>query len=247
MTKAKPASDVCRAIADEVRAYCLRKANPERVRKYARFFVEGYDAYGLDNRDPDWETSRQSWSERLSAAGPNVYLDAGDLLVATGKYEEASFAILFAEDALERATPEVLDRIARWFDGGIRNWAHTDVLCGRVLSPLLERRVAEIGALRTWLASPHKFQRRAVPVALIPLLDAGWDPADLLRLVEPVMMDPEKPVQQGVGWFLREAWKRHPKPVEKLLLQYRSTAPRVIYQYATEKMTVAQRQRFRRK
>jgi 3-methyladenine DNA glycosylase AlkD len=59
------------------------------------------------------------------------------------------------------------------------------------------------------------------------------------------MLDAERVVQQGVGWFLREAWKKEPAPVEALLAEFKDTAPRLIFQYATEKMTPAQRTRFR--
>jgi hypothetical protein len=49
-----------------------------------------------------------------------------------------------------------------------------------------------------------------------------------------------------VGWFLREAWKIEPEPVEAFLLKYKNTAPRLIFQYATEKMTKEGKERFRR-
>jgi 3-methyladenine DNA glycosylase AlkD len=115
------------------------------------------------------------------------------------------------------------------FDGGIRNWAHTDILCGKGLTPILQTHVVEIGYLRGWLVSPHKFQRRALPVALIPLLGDSWELQALFDLVEPLMMDSEKPVQ-GTGWFLREAWKRYGNPTEKLLTRHKDRAPQVIYQ-----------------
>jgi 3-methyladenine DNA glycosylase AlkD len=60
------------------------------------------------------------------------------------------------------------------------------------------------------------------------------------------MNDPEKPVQQAVGWFLRDAWKVVPKPVEALLLEFVETAPRQIYQTATEKMSPENKVKFRR-
>ena len=60
------------------------------------------------------------------------------------------------------------------------------------------------------------------------------------------MMDPERVVQQGLGWFLREAWKKQPKPVESVPAGMERQAPRLIFQYATEKMTPAARARFRR-
>jgi 3-methyladenine DNA glycosylase AlkD len=60
------------------------------------------------------------------------------------------------------------------------------------------------------------------------------------------MMDKEREVHQGVGWFLREAWKIDNEPVEEFLLRYKDSAPRLIFQYATEKMTPEGKSRFRR-
>jgi 3-methyladenine DNA glycosylase AlkD len=246
MAKPARARGVAEVVAAAVREYCIRKADPERVKKYARYFTEGYDAYGLDNKDPEWDASRIAWGERLRAAGPEVYLDAGDLLVRTGKYEEASFAILFARDAAERHTPYAFERIGRWFDGGIRNWGHTDVLCGEVLGKFLQRGVVGLEAIQAWRESPHKYQRRALPVSLISLLGETRDCRPLLAAVEPLMADRERVVQQGAGWFLREAWKRSPKPVEAFLLRWKDKGARLIFQYATEKMSKAERERFRR-
>jgi 3-methyladenine DNA glycosylase AlkD len=67
-----------------------------------------------------------------------------------------------------------------------------------------------------------------------------------ISFIEPLMTDKEREVHQGVGWFLREAWKIEPAPVEEFLLKYKDTAPRLIFQYATEKMTAEGKSRFRR-
>jgi 3-methyladenine DNA glycosylase AlkD len=69
---------------------------------------------------------------------------------------------------------------------------------------------------------------------------------EYVNFIEPLMMDPEREVHQGVGWFLREAWKIQPAPVEEFLLKYKDTAARLIFQYATEKMDSEQKERFRR-
>ena len=87
------------------------------------------------------------------------------------------------------------------------------------------------------MKSPHKYMRRAVPVMLIKALESRKDLKPFFRVIEPLMHDEERVVQQGTGWFLREAWKRNPKPVEAFLLKHKETAARLIYQYATEKMT----------
>ncbi len=238
--------DIAQTIAAEVRAFGLANSNPQLVLKYSKYFREGFDAYGLDSKDPQWAARRDEWIERLRQTGRNAYLDAGDLLTRGQKYEDTSFAIEFAIAMRDVYTPEAFRRIGRWFDGGIRNWAHTDVLSGSVLAPFLIDRVVSLEAIAPWRSSPYKFQRRAVPVTLITLMKSGVNSRTLLEFIEPLMMDPEREVQQGVGWFLRELWKRETKAVERLLLRHKDAAPRLIFQYATEKMTPQQKLRFRR-
>jgi 3-methyladenine DNA glycosylase AlkD len=237
---------VPRQVADEVRAFCIANANPELVKKYAKFFREGYDAFGLDYKNPQWAERRKEWVERLRAAGPEAYLDAGDLLVASGKYEEASFAFELATDLRDTYTPQAFQRIARWFDGGIRNWAHTDVFSGSVLADFVDDGVVPLEAFAEWRTAADKFKRRAVPVTCVTLLKRGTDRKTLLEIVEPLMQDPAREVHQGVGWFLRELWVVDPKRAERVLLRYKDAAPRLIYQYATEKMTAEQKTRFRK-
>jgi 3-methyladenine DNA glycosylase AlkD len=69
---------------------------------------------------------------------------------------------------------------------------------------------------------------------------------EYVYFIESLMMDKEREVHQGVGWFLREAWKIESALVEEFLLKYKDTAPRLIFQYATEKMTPEGKARFRR-
>ena len=140
----------------------------------------------------------------------------------------------------------MLERIAGWFESGILNWALCDVLCGEVLSQFLLDDIVGLDALEPWVESKHKYQRRAVPVTLIKTLKSRRDYGPLFTLIEPLMSDREKVVQQGTGWFLREAWRRQPKPAEAFLMRFKETCPRLIVQYATEKMDKVARARFRR-
>jgi 3-methyladenine DNA glycosylase AlkD len=68
----------------------------------------------------------------------------------------------------------------------------------------------------------------------------------LLDFIDPLMMDEEKVVRQGLGWFLRKAWKKHPAPVEKFLLKWKDKCGRLIIQYATEKMKPKDKEKFRK-
>ena len=68
----------------------------------------------------------------------------------------------------------------------------------------------------------------------------------MLKIIEPLMQDNERVVHQGVGWFLRESWKKFPEQIEDYLLKYKDTSPRLIFQYACEKMTPENKARFKK-
>ena len=233
-------------LVEEIQAYCRANADPKNAQKYARYFKEGYDAWGLlDKGNPFWNEKQREWLEKYEGLGLEGFIEAGALLFASGKYEEGALAIRFAAALRDEFDAESFERLSSWFAAGIRNWAHADVLCGEVIGPLMTSGKVPRKALEAWRASDHRFQRRAVPVALIPVLKKERKVAPLLAFVRPMMADTERVVHQGLGWFLREAWKLEPEPVEKLLFEWKDRAARLIFQYATEKMTAEGKARFR--
>jgi 3-methyladenine DNA glycosylase AlkD len=231
----------------EINEYCAAHADTTQAGRYARYFTEGYDAWGLmGNKHALWTEMEPEWIERYGGIGLRGFPKLGEMLFRDGKYEEGALAIRFVKHFREEIDAKALDGLAKWFAAGIANWAHTDVLCGEILAPLLEGGRIELDALASWREAQYKYQRRAVPVAMLGLLKTKTSARPLLEFLRPLMMDAEKVVQQGLGWFLRETWKKQPKPVEAFLLEWKDRAPRVIFQYATEKMTPDARARFRR-
>ena len=51
------------------------------------------------------------------------------------------------------------------------------------------------------------------------------------------MTDPEREVHQGAGWFLRQALGKNKEETEKFMLKWNEKSPRLIFQYACEKMS----------
>ena len=229
----------------EIRRFCQENANDVQAKKYARFFVEGYDAYGLDPKllEQEREVLLGRFRQELDFAG---FLNLGDMLVASGKYEEGFFAIYFAGAFKNELTPATFDRLGQWLDNGFRNWAHIDVFSGQVLSHFVTKKIVPLQAFCGWCSSPSKWKRRAVPVTLLSALQKEIPISALLEVMAAMMSDSEKVVQQGLGWFLREAWKKFPLPVEEFLLSWKDTCGRIIVQYATEKMSAEQKARFKK-
>ena len=234
-------------LAEEIRSYCRAHADAKQAARYQRYFTEGYDSWGLmGSKDPLWLQQQEEWLAEYHGLGLGGFLKAGEILFASGKYEEGALAIRFVKGFLEEFAEASLPRLAKWFEAGIGNWAHTDVLCGEILAPQLKGGKIKMEALGPWRKSAHKYQRRSVPVAMLGLLKTEKSLGPQLRFLQPMMMDPERVVQQGLGWYLREAWKKQHEPVEKFLLAWKDSAPRLVFQYATEKMPAAERARFRR-
>jgi 3-methyladenine DNA glycosylase AlkD len=234
---------IAKILFNDIHAYSLANADETIVQKYSRYFRNGYDAFGLTQEKINTKI-------KILLADPgtdlNLVLQTAPLLLRTGKYEETSFAILLLKSFSKQFTKETFNEVGHWFEIGISNWAHTDFICGEIMPVLFKKGILKYKDLSKWRKAENKFQRRAVPVSLIKELKTTSDYQPFLEFIEPLMLDPEREVHQGLGWFLREAWKRQPEKVESFLYKWKNKAPRLIFQYATEKMTVAEKQRFRK-
>lgn len=230
-------------IFEDIHVYCEANANEAIVQKYARYFKEGYDAFGLTQEQNAAlvETLLEDPANDLA-----MVFRTAPLLLKTGKYEETSIALRWLLAFSKQFTKQTFDDFGEWFSIGITNWGHTDFICSEIIHPFLKKKIITYTDLAKWRKAKSKFQRRAVPVSLIKELKTTTDYRHFLNFIEPMIMDPDREVHQGLGWFLREAWKKQPAQVEPFLLKWKNTAPRLIFQYATEKMTPEEKQRYRK-
>ncbi len=229
----------------EIRKFCEQNADGSLAKKYSRYFTEGYDAYGFDRETIEEQRDKWLglWQNELTV---DDYILLGNKLVSTGKYEEASLAILFLTANKDQLRDCHFDKIGNWLDNGIVNWAHTDILCGYVLSHFIVNKIVKLEILREWTKASSKWKRRAVPVTLIDTLKKDTDFNLIVPVIDTLMPDPDIFVQKGLGWFLREAWKKYPERTENYLLKWKDTCGRTIIQYATEKMDKEYRTKFKR-
>jgi len=229
-----------------IRGYCQTNAQPEKAGKWARYFSEGYDSWGLLDRDhPIFTTQSEVWAAEYAALGVDGFIEAGCELFKSGKYEEGALAIRFVKQRKDEIGEAQVKAMEGWFDGGIRNWAHVDVLCGEVLSPLLEAGQLKPAALNEWRRSPHRFQRRAAAVAMLGLLKVKGGPKKALAFIEPMMEDTEKVVHQGLGWVIKEAWKMEPGPAEEFLMKWKDRSARRVISTGCEKMAAEKKAQFK--
>jgi hypothetical protein len=229
---------------DEIRNFFRNHADPAVIKKYQKYFTEGYDAYGVDGAV--MEAQYDGWREEWDLSDEEATALAGKLF--PGKYEEVVYGIWFLRDLKQRISKEHFHLLKEWFDNYITNWALCDVAVTFVIGNLFKYGVIRYPDFRSWRSSRVSWTRRAVPVSFIWIIkrDPLVDPSKLFGFIDPLTTDPEKCVRQGMGWFLREAWKKYPEVTEEYLLKIKDYAPRLIIQYATERMKAAEKERFRR-
>lgn len=229
----------------EIISFCKANSDDAIIKKYSRYFKEGYDGYGIDSKIFESQKDKwlESWKNELTISD---YLNLGDLLIASGKLEEASLASFFIASKKDEFSTETFDRVGKWLENGIQNWASTDVLCMLVLPEFISRKVIEPKDFINWTKSESKWKRRAVPVSFYELIKKGHRPEPFLAVIEILMEDQEEDVQKGIGTLLREIWKKQPEIAEEFLLKWKDQCGRKIIQYATEKMDKEGKARFKR-
>lgn len=228
---------------NEIKAFCLSNANEEVALKSQKYFKEKFDCYGLSA--PLIHSKVKEMLNRKTF-GLSVVLETYPLLARSGKSEEISIGLLLVNGFPKEYTLETFTAIGNWFSFSIYNWAHADTLGMYILPHFILNDILPLTNFSNWLRSPYKFQRRCVPVTLIKPMKKLRQVSSYISFVEPLMNDPEREVHQGVGWFLREAWKIQPDETEAFLLKWKETAPRLIMQYACEKMTADKKLLFKR-
>lgn len=230
----------------EIFAFCEKfffdHENPGLVIKNARFFREGYDAFGLS--EDELRQVRDEVFERFQPSIPELARLAPHFF-ATGKYEFGTLAIMFLKKHRPRLDRTVYEELRKVLDQGIDNWQHADLIATKLTPVLLELEIADMDDFAGWLVAESKWTRRVAAVTMLCQKDR-LPVEEILSFIQPVMADRERAVQQGVGWLLKELWKLYPQQVEDFLFQSKETASKAIMQFATEKMHKDRKKRFRR-
>jgi len=230
-------------IFSQTEDFCKSNADEAIVKKYSKYFKEGYDAWGVSS-----ELLNQHVTGIFAMQGmtPEQVNKISLLLVKSPKYEMTSIACLLLKKIMKQWDSETFLTLEKIFATGINNWAHTDWICSEIIPDMIKKKLVSMDSLKPWRKAANRFQRRAAVVGLIKPMKKASDFKPYFDFIDTMMMDDERVVHQGLGWFLREAWKKQPDPTEQFLLKWKDSAARLIFQYATEKMNPEQKARFRK-
>jgi len=132
-------------------------------------------------------------------------------------------------ERLGKRQPERTLALAASFVGGFRNWEECDQLACFGLRYALQRRPELVlPRCEEWVKSGDKWTRRFGVVVLTSLpKDKAYVPSEReFSILDAVMADEAREVQDAVAWALREMAKRHPKPVTAFLRRHAAAQAR---------------------
>lgn len=191
-----------------------------------------YLAYGLYT--PVWRRIMREFRPRFLPLPLKGRLDLAAALFAEHVGEMGHTGIhLLALSAKELGPPH-FDSLDRLLDD-FRSWSHVDAFCIDVLQPvLLNHPEATLKLLERWNRSSNRWKRRASVVAFVRKVGAsGAFTADVLRLCDSLIWDPDDLVQKGVGWALKDSLRGAPDRIVEYVKELRRKGvPATITLYA---------------
>ncbi len=145
-----------------------------------------------------------------------------------GSRDERVIAAKMLERLGKRQWERTLELAASFVDD-IRNWEECDQLACFGLRYVVQRHPeAVLPRCRDWVRSENKWARRFGVAVLTSLpKDKTYRPSEReFAVLDTVMADEAREVQDAVDWALREMGKRHPAPVADYLRRHARHAER---------------------
>jgi 3-methyladenine DNA glycosylase AlkD len=158
------------------------------------------------------------WGRR----SPVDVLALAERLWHDGSRDERIIAAKMLEP-LGRREPERGLELAASLVDGIRNWEECDQLACFGLRYVVQRRPdIVLPRCQAWMRQEGKWVRRFGVAVLTSLpKDKAYQPSEaVFSVLDGVMADEAREVQDAVSWVLREIGKRHPAPVTNYLRRY---------------------------
>jgi 3-methyladenine DNA glycosylase AlkD len=149
-------------------------------------------------------------------------------LWCNGSRDERVIAAKVLERLGKREWAKTLE-LAASFVGDIRNWEECDQLACFGLRNVVQRHPeAVLPRCQTWVQSEDKWTRRFGVAVLTSLpKDKAYEPSEReFAILDTVMADEAREVQDAVAWALWEIGKRHPAAVAGYLRRHARSANR---------------------
>ncbi len=211
--------------SSELRGLLFSLGSPEGAAGAARFIPGLAESFGVPV--PVLSViAGELWRWGKARSGEAIALV--ERLWRSGTRDERVVAAKLLE-RLGKLDPERTLDVASSFVGDLRNWEECDQLaCFGLRNVVQAWPDLVLPRCKVWVKSPDKWARRFAVAVLTSLpKDEGYRPSEReFDLLDQVLFDPAREVQDAVAWALREIGKRHPEAVAGYLHRHARSANR---------------------
>ncbi len=133
------------------------------------------------------------------------------------------------------------DTYNKWLYDYTDGWGKCDILCYRVLNPMIERFPQLREIVFKWATSSKTYVRRAAAASLLKSgrsFDVNVEFETVKKVCDLLKNDHEIHVQKGIGWLLKYTYLTYPEDTVDYLENNVNELSRTTFRYALEKMPV---------
>lgn len=232
------------SVVNAIRSAVSQAGSAKVAAEKAAYFKHVAQFYGV--KTPTLETLvEQHVVSPIKTAGwqPQLIRDMVSMCVQD-KYQEMKQAGVLSAWRLKTlllkdgGAAALVDTTEALFDTGhVYDWAICDTLCGRVLFECLKVEPALAQRIAAWKDSPLLWKQRAAAVTFVKLAKPQYGYHDtVLDICGTIVKSPERFVQLGCGWVLREVSVHDLHGVVAFIKSNYSAFSREGLRYAIEKM-----------
>jgi len=165
-------------------------------------------------------------------------MELSTALLSSNYLEEKEFGIKILQKNHKILKLDDIKTISTYFKKNyVHNWATCDSLSGKVIHELIKaNNVDVISEIHTWKNSDNLWQQRASCVSFVKTARFGTNKDKIMDICSTCVKSPERFVQLGNGWLLRELSLYDLELVVNFIKENYQNFSREGLRYAIEKM-----------
>jgi 3-methyladenine DNA glycosylase AlkD len=211
-----------------------RVADPATKAGAERYFKNAVKARGVKRAGVT--AIERALRPRLLVLSHQARMELALTLLRAPTLEDRQVGLGVLAREIKALPDDFVDEVAVLFDDVVRDWASCDMLCSKVLRPLVVRSPDARKRVVAWSRAANPWRRRAAAVAFVNEARTGDYDAAILHVCARIANDPDRFVQLGCGWVLRELWLASPDTTVAFLQKHMTSLSREGLRYAIEKM-----------
>jgi 3-methyladenine DNA glycosylase AlkD len=177
----------------------------------------------------------------VAKSPPDAVIEHAFSLLASEYLEEKQIGIMLLSRIEKKLPSDFIQKLEPVFDECVYDWATCDVLSGRVLRLIMRRDDVVRRRIVSWSNADYLWRQRASAVSFVNEARHGKYNDDILHVCQNIVKNPERFVQLGMGWVLRELSLADQELTLRFLATHYPKISREGLRYAIEKMPASLR------